>query len=618
MPQSDKLVFSSSSDPDELPLSIAHPADGRALRYHADELAITWIAAMSESIACMTPFVEASRVFDREMLSLHVENLLHRRLLDVCRAYTRRHYLKLIGHASAKPVECPAELFELVRTHWPDGTIPVVPRRQVDPLLRRADSLLLRVREAFWRMTKPLPPAAPRHPMIAVELVEGGDPLRKSDAYWLVADIVPARQVLQVLERHNKFFLDVEQELAHASRLGSRCVALHPSVSANGRVPLWVPPRMPGWLRQYCASVGGGSSALDRWLRRALKEFARSVWRWEAFFRHFNVVIYQQFTEASLDTAPRRLAIDRVGGIEVGKMRSQFFDRSSAGFYFQHEVAFVWHHNAAAFLEHGRTRTSRVVAVGYPWDHLFTAMVEDASAIRQRLMKPGISLVLTVYDNYGHVNGVCSTEQVQAFYTYLVGLAQSHSNIALLVKSKKPQILRQMREIAVALKQLEAEGRCLVLDEPLASVVPAALAADLVVAIPAGTAGCEAVLGGRPVLMYDPAGSRDHALNGDDKGIVHDDFARFCSALDAALGAPRAVGCAQAQYADMIDPFRDGGAARRTAAFLSGFLDAKRLGLGKEAALKAADKRYREASTRSSSSSEPSPPAVQMFSESNR
>lgn len=595
MQQSSALNFSLPVDPDELQLSVAHPADGRALRYHADEFAIGWIGTLSDAINRRPELTSAARLFDREMLKLHLENALHTELLGVCRAYMRRRYLQLRGQMISKPVECPFELLELVANHWPQDTIPLVPRRDLVPLRRRLGRMRLDVTEALWRATRPMPSARVDHPVVAIELVEGSDPCKKADAFWLAAGTVEPRHVLFVLEHHNKSFLDVDKELAQIRALGAQCVALHPSVSANGKVPMWVSPRMPQWLRTYCASLTGSGSPLERWIRRTLREFAQAVWRWESFFRHFNVAIYQQFTEALLDTAPRRLAIDRVGGIEVGKMRSQFFDRSSASFYFQHEVGFVWHDNVAEVLKHGRTRTSDVVAVGYPWDHLFGSMAAEANSLRQRLMKPGVALVLAIYDNHAHINGVFSSYHLEIFYSHLVNLARHRPSVALLVKSKKPQILRQMPQIQTSLRQLEAEGRCLVLDEPLASVVPAALAADLMVALPAATAACEAALAGRAVLMYDPSGSIDHPFSGQNKGIMFTDFGQFCRALEQVLEEPHGTLPSKSScHIDLIDPFRDGRAARRAAAFIAGFLEARKKGLEKANALHAAYERYRE------------------------
>lgn len=597
MPSNDILHSSVPSDPDELHLSILHPADGRALRYHADEFAIRWIAELSEAVSQSPQFVEAEDYLDREMLKMHIENVLHSDLLSVCRAYTRRHYLQLIGRPSSKPVVCQYEIFELVRNHWPDDSIQLVTaRRKPLAMLRRIVRGWRRIWRELFKTELVLDSASIEHPMVAVELVEGVDPHKKADAFWLADKAVDPRHVLFIFEKGNHTLLDVEKEINSIKQLGANAVALDYSVSANGKIPLWLPPRMPIWLKAYSAAFTKPRSPLDRWLLRVLMDFGDAVWRWESFFRQFNISVYQHFTEHSPDIAARRLAIDRLGGIEVGKMRSQFFDQGSAGFYFQHEVAFVWHDNVKDTLRIGRTRTSEVIGVGYIWEHLFGSMADEAKTLRQRLLQPGTNIILTIYDNWPHINGVLSLLVLERFYSYLVHLVQQHKNLALLVKTKKPQVLEKIPHVKAALRSLENEGRCLMLEAALASVVPAALASDLVVAIPASTAACEAALGKRNVLMYDPGGGLAHPLNGDDKGIIYRDFDLFTSALEKYLSGTQSMTPANASpYINLIDPFCDGGAARRAAGFIAGFLEAKRKKLDKRSALDAAHQRFREA-----------------------
>lgn len=584
-----------ATNPDELHLSIPHPADGRALRYHADEFAINWIAELAEVVSQTPFFLEAAHILDSEMLKMHIENILHVELKSVCRAYIRRQYLRLIGCPSSKPIVCQYELFKLVRDHWPDDAIPLIAQRSPMAILRRLVHGRHRIWEKFRQTAPAIKLALIDPPMVAVELVEGVDPHKKADAFWLADRAVDPQQALFIFERGNRSFLDIDKEIASIKQLGARAVALDYSVSANGEIPLWVPPRAPKWLNAYHAVFTQPQSPLDRWLMRVLKDFGDAVWRWESFFRHFNVAVYQHFTEHSPDIAARRLAIDRLGGIEVGKMRSQFFDRSSAGFYFQHEIAFVWHDNVKKILEYGRTRTSEVIGVGYIWDHLFSLMVDEAQRLRRRLKRPEINMVLTIYDNWPHINGVLSLAHLETFYAHIVLLAQKHKNVALLVKTKKPQILELMPHIKVSLHLLEKEGRCLVLDKSLASIVPAALASDLVVAIPASTAACEAALSGKSVLMYDPGGGLAHPLSGVDNGIIYTDIDRFTSALENyLLGTDSMAKANVTPYINKIDPFCDGGAARRVAAYIAGFLEAKRRGLGKQPALDAARHRYSE------------------------
>ncbi|HYH43748.1 MAG TPA: hypothetical protein VD867_17395, partial [Burkholderiales bacterium] len=510
-------------DPDDLHLSARSPVDGRAIRYHADEFAASWMAVLAEELGRSAHFAAAAGVFDREMLLMHLENALHYELMGVCRAYTRRKHLKSQGYVSAKAVECPVELISLVRSRWPDASIALTPRAHPMAYVRRLARARHRVVEFIARTTGRANAAAGSRPVIAVEIVEGADPHQKSEAFWLADPAVDPGEVLFVFDRNNRTLLKVEAEHAAITALGAKAVALHPSVSADGKIPLWVPPRAPKWLRNFRAAFARPRSSTERWLVRTLRDFAETVWRWESFFRHFNVCIYQQFTEFAPDIAAKRVAIDRVGGIELGKMRSQFFNRSCASFYFQHEIALVWHENVQDVLGLARTRTREVVAVGYVWSHLFKSLAPEARALRAKLTASGVKRVLVIFDNAIHPNGRFSMPDLEAFYARVVDVALHCEDIGLIVKSKKRELLGRMPAIDASLRRLEGEGRCLILDKHGESIVPAALAADLVLAIPASTAACEAALGGRNVLMYDPSGSLHHPLCGNEKGVIHND-----------------------------------------------------------------------------------------------
>lgn len=532
------------------------------------------------------------------MLRMYIEEALYLELLDVARAYQRRHYLRIVGQPSRKPVQCPPALYPLVLEFWPDPSITLVSRSRTMDSARKAVHWLRRLKQPRRFAPGALPDVRPAQATIAVELVEGSDPGEKSDVYWLENDAIDPRRVLFIFEPHNRSLLEVERERGSIERLGAQAVALDASVSAEGKIPLWTLPRRFGPGAKYPAALPAARSAFDRWLRRLLLAFTDRLAYWESFFSHFNVAVYQHFSELTLDTAPRRLAIDRRGGIEIGKMRSQFFDRASPAFHFQHEIAMVWNASVGRDLDHARTRTREVVAVGYPWDHLFSRKAAEAKALRQQLAQGGARYVITVYDNYPHLNGHFGRSHVEALYRLLIGLAHEHSQLGLIVKSKKVHVLAMIPEVSRALQALRQAGRCVVIDAMFASIAPSALAADLVVTVPASTAGCEAALGGRRVLMYDPGGCTEHPFCGSEKEIIYTDFEALRRAVVRCLDAPSPASCGDpAPYLPEIDPFRDGRAYRRAAAYINGYLEARDAGLEKPDALGRAKARYQQALT---------------------
>ena len=291
-------------------------------------------------------------------------------------------------------------------------------------------------------------------------------------------------------------------------------------------------------------------------------------------------------TEHGLDTVTKRLAMDRVGGIEFGKMRSQFFDRSSATFHFQHEIACVWHKNVRKYLDYGETQTRMIVETGYIYDYLFRKKRTEALELRSRLEKIGANVIISVYDNYPHINSHFSSSDLYKFYTCLTEIADKYPQVSLLVKSKKPHIFHNHPDIEKILSRLRESGRCLVQTGQFISVVPSALAANIAVGIPASTAVCEAALCGCRFLMFDPGGVHDHILSRPERKVMYRDIRQFKLALETEiedLGSSKFSN--DPGLIAHLDQFRDGCSPQRAAEFINMFLQCKSNGWSKSRAI---------------------------------
>jgi hypothetical protein len=571
----------SSAPSEKLHFATRHPADGRALRYHFDEFILDWLPRVARRL---TRYPCAQTAFEHvpaDLVELFIEQALYVELLDAARQIFRSRFAASQGGRPFS-VAVSRDLAGVLRESLPEGGVDILASRRL-ALRSQVAQWRRRLRDAVDSRARAVAPAA--HPgSIAVELVEGADPSRKSDAFWMAAGAVNPAQVLFVLEPLNRALVNVEQNLAAVRKLGSRIVALDPRMTAGGQIPLWRARQHPAWSRDLERSLPRASDRAERWLRRALSVLASRAGYWHAFYADHGVLAVQQFTELSTETAAKRVAIDRVGGIEMGKMRSQFFEKASAGFHFQHEVAFVWHRNVEPYLRSGRTRTHVIVETGYVYDYLGTALAAEGAALRQRLTaRPAV--VASVFDNDPHLNGHFSPADLEAFYRVVLQLAARHPQLGLIVKSKKPRILANLPSIGAELARLAASGRCIVLHEPLSSVVPAALSSDLALGFPASTAGCEAALAGCKVLMYDPACAGNHPWISAD-GVVFQDTRLFERAATAAIAAaadtPRRMPREQLLE---LDPHLDGASPARASAFVRSFLEARMAGGDKAGSL---------------------------------
>lgn len=579
-------MVTTPADPDLIHMATLHPADGRALRYHVDEQMIGWVQQLAAPLLKTPCFEAAASELDADLLGMFVEQALHGELLGTRRALVRRQYLASQGQVSDKPVACPAQLLPLVENHWPDSRFPL---RGIRPDWRQSARKYLRefLVERSWRWkSKPLP-APTGKSMVSVELVEGADPDSKCDAFWLANGAFDASRVLFVLERGNLFFFDPAAQQAIIRRIGAHAVALHPSASANGAIPLWYPQSLPTWTARLKRRLPKSRSSSERWLRSILLHCINRVGYWEAFFSWYKVAVHQQFSEANFEIIAKRMAIARLNGVETGKMRSEFFDLGSTAFYFHHQVAFVWHQRVRPYLKYGRNRTEYSVNTGYVYDHLFECLKTESMAIRESLLKSGARRILAVYDNMPHLDSHSTHEQLADFYDIIIRAAIADPTLGLLVKSKKPHVLRALPRIKEQLATLETTGRCHVISELGKPVAIAAMACDFAAGFPVSTALCETMISGRPGIMYDPGGAPAHPFTGVDDRVVYNSIQDFERALLGMLDPRRP---ADADYLPLLrlklDKYLDGNSHLRAARFIEEYLRAFDAGTPSREAMK--------------------------------
>jgi hypothetical protein len=424
--------------------------------------------------------------------------------------------------------------------------------------------------------------------MIGVELVEGVDPAGKNDAFWMATDAVAPNRVIFIIERHNLFLIDAKKSIQYAHSVGASVVTTDAALAYKLKIPYWESPP-DSELEQYPIlpriSGTGADSKARQWLFRSLREGGRRVEYWKRFFLDHNIAVYQHFTEMSTEAVLRRVAGRHISAIEVGRMRSQFFEQHSAAFYFQHQVAMVWNRDVAETLAASKTKTEYVVETGYPNSpKLHEGAVSRDTA--RPYFAPEVTLTCVVFDNHPHHNNHFRREDLEAFYMAIISVAEKFPTLGLLVKSKKPMILNALPIVKVRLEQFAAQGRCIIVSGKSESAAANAIHADIAVGIPGSTAVCEAALLGCTVLMFDPSGARRFSET-TAAGVVFRDISEFKAHLEETVLHPVDTP-AQESFRRLLVSTPSGSAHLRAAAFLNAYLDAREEGKDGPASLNSA------------------------------
>ena len=560
---------------DQISFSLIDPSDGRAIRFHFDEFMIKWVSGLAEKLLDHDYFVELANYVDKDLLQLHLEQSVYIEVLEIARTLFRRTTARNMGMVWEELVYSSSDLTELVMDNWPDESRFLLKRRAgLKGYLRYLKEKVFHARVMLWkRMYSRGIKSNSNQNKIGVELVEGSDPHKKSEAFWLANGAVQAERVVFLLEPEYRKYINPDKEYEFINKIGAAVLALHPSMRRKGKIPFWAPEKLSPWVYEYKRTLRSPCNKLEKWLRHTLLQGAIRVSYWEQLFTELNIVVYQQFSELSKYGALKRMALLRVGGVEVGKMRSQFFDISSSAFYFQHDIVFAWQGNAVDALEYGRSRAKEVCQVGYIYGHLIEEKKKLKSQLRDYLEKHGVEVIIVAFDNQPHINGHFDEGQLKDFYATLAAVVNENKKVGLIIKSKKPEILKWFKSIQKVVNDLSSVERCIIINERFSSVIDSALAADIAVGFPALTAVCEAAMCGCRPIMYDPSGTNFHELSGDDIGVIFHDIESFAEALKSAINNDSGDWFKDnGAILGKLDAFRDGKAYLRAAHIINRLL----------------------------------------------
>lgn len=300
------------------------------------------------------------------------------------------------------------------------------------------------------------------------------------------------------------------------------------------------------------------------------------------------------------------LALDALGGASVAYQHSvSNVVAPSALLTAGGDVHFVFSRRFQEMWRDVSAPPGLFVATGYPYDEAIGSLRRDGEIprIRARLERGGARFVLCFFDENSLDTWYSpfTHEDATRDYEYLLRWLAEDDTLGLVVKPKRAVDLRaRIRPVVPLLERAIAGGRCLIIDSDtlVGRVYPAAaaLAADVSVAkLMGSTAGLEARLAGRPSLLIDTEGFRDHTLYALGPGrVVFTDWPSLRAAVEAYRSAPDAhpeLGDWSSAIDD-LDPFRDGQATRRMREYVLSLYDALRDGLDRAEALRRAQEEF--------------------------
>lgn len=442
---------------------------------------------------------------------------------------------------------------------------------------------------------------------IAVRYNEGFDTERRSDIVWWREDLIKKSRILICIGANNKVFkrkyklIDSfdKQTAVKLKEMGVQWVCIPRGLLLNSYRNCWIPsknavsPFLKYLKKQKTDTIGN-------WIIRIGEKLIREVELWKNFYETFNIKIFFESGEGSPQYIAQGIAFDILNkdrGITVGKQRSDSGDNPEVfSGYFTKDIFFTWNYRQKECLNPEFNIVSSQVIAGYPNDKIFYNITSELENIKNSLMENGARFIIALFDTAFTDSIGVSSHEVGTFYKYFLNWVLEQESIGLVIKSKKPYLLKGLKNISSLLKAAVETGRCVKLNNEYGRLPSdASKIADFAVGMGVSSALTEAVIAGCRGIHFFNGFPKYHDYYKWGYGkLVFDDLDKMIKALKSYKDNPEDnpdLGD-WTPYLDLLDPFRDGRAGERMGLYLKWCLEGYDAGLSRDEVLNRANSMY--------------------------
>jgi hypothetical protein len=583
--------------------------DGGSLLYEAYRVTSEVTIAMVKGLRAFPMYQKLISILPSNKVALYFEKRIYNEIFPIIKllCIVRWYIHNGDEHRCHSIIWRDNDFFNELQYAWPDKTVVLTSYRYLFSLswirsyIKKLYNLGQDIFAYYIRLTS-LKPCPNEKSCIAVHYAEGIDLKRRSDLFWYQGSMIDAKRVIIYFDRSYNHSI-TKEHTRQIESMGMRWLSL----CWRGDVPfsirnVWRPPLKKYHLlvtfREENAHCLKEISMTEKWLFKAGIDLLNDIGYWQAFYQMFNVKIHIDAVEGGLQNIAQNIALDFVGGICVGKQRSEWTALISdlVGCYPDH-VFFSWNCQSPTYLQKNKNENDYCIISGFPFDSTFSEKRSKNLHIRKSLHDRGVKFVIALYDNMYGDDNCFSKAMMLSFYKNFLEWVIEDREVWLVIKSKKPQILNNMTEIRNLLIEANSTGRCVLMDNEYGRLPSeAAFVADIAVGIGISSALSEAVIAGCRGIHCDLTKSYSHLFyyKWGYKKIIFDDIDELMAALRRFKENPQNEPCLGdfSPAIDQLDPFRDGRAGERAGTYMRWFLEAVDAGEIRDRALQWANERY--------------------------
>jgi len=594
--------------------------DREALTYSVDAVASDFAMRIMKKIEChpiydlvvsKLPKDKTALYFQRK-ISIEIQPYILQML--IVRRNSQNHGVSGLG---SRGIWIPLQgIFSLLREFWPREEIPIRESAKkeliyiifsVKRVLRKAGKRLLDCWNRYWNSNNFIK-ISNEDTKIAVHYAEGVDLKRRSDFVWFPQSGINPKRIIVYIDRDNVYsnrkilFSESipDYDLKKFEEWGIEWIYIVKGLLPVRRKEFWAPSK----TSESACLINlekKPSDGIGKWILSTARELLKDVHFWKAFYQTFNVKILFLPEECSPKSIAQGIAFDILGknaGFTVGKQRSEIGDpiKTLTGCHTK-DIFFSWNCRSSGHFKFPFNCVRTKVVVGHPNDATFFGRNDELKVYRRQLIENGAKFIVALFDT-GHGYGLYtfSTFDMESFYRDFLNWVLKDNAVGIVIKSKKPYILKTLHNILPLLTKAESTGRCICLDKEFGRLPSdASRIADIAVGAGVSSALTEAIIAGCRGIYYHKAFPHRHEYYKWGYGhSVFDDLDQLMKAIRSYKENPDSMAEIGdwTDYLTELDPFRDGQTGQRMGDYLRWCLEAIDSGLGRDKAIENANAKY--------------------------
>lgn len=575
---------------------------GSSLHYESLRIASQAAASIVTELKELSAYAELSSVFSQDKVDLYLEKLIFIEIVPFTRLLCIVRYYDYSEKIKSQQLLLLPEVgyFSFLKNILSDKKIKIVPyaipfdihlfiKKYLNWLYSFVAGRILA--NGFGRISS-------REFRIAVHYQEGVDLTRRSDLSWYPLSNIRPENIIIYFDKSSAHLI-TNKHIQQIDYMGIRWIVLR----WVRRMPffcwksVWQPPVRSGNFRIKRKYHDNHLSHIEKWVYDMGDNLISMVEFWKKFYQKFNIKVHYDAEESVLQNVAQNIALDIVGGVRVGKQRSEIMGIAGEGpGYHPDHIFFSWNDRGSEYLMNNRNRNEYCITSGFPFDAVFKKDIVVVDSMRKDFAQKGVKFIIALYDNSFSENIHYSKKMMLSFYRKFLEWVIDDRTIGLIIKSKKPIVLNSLPEIKDLLKQALDSGRCVRMHNEIGRLPSdAAHVADIAVGIGISSAVVESVITGCKGVHCDFTGLRTHIFYtwGYQK-IIFDDIDMLAMALKRYKEDPEDEPYLGdwSPYIDKLDPFRDGRGGERMGTYMRWLLESFDRGDKRDEAIQYANTLY--------------------------